>query len=160
MPKLIKNGSIVDDATAILGATDNIIEGPVLVPLQRWLKERDQLCRNSQLGVWMNGDEEPELLAEDAPRLPLIGIRFPTFNDGRGLSLAVLLRTRYGFKGDLRAIGDVQQDQLNYMLRCGFTSFAVREDRDIEAALKGLKVMREHYQSSVIDPQPLFRQRG
>jgi uncharacterized protein (DUF934 family) len=71
--------------------------------------------------------------------LPVVAIHFPTFTDGRGYSLARLLRQRHGFGGDLRATGDVLRDQIYLLHKCGFSSFALREDQDPEEALAALR---------------------
>ena len=98
-------------------------------------------------------------IADDLAHFAVIGVNFPKFADGRGYSSARLLRERYGYRGEIRAIGDVLQDQLFYMKRCGIDAFAVREDKDIEAALAGLNVFSDAYQAAVDQPQPLFRRR-
>jgi uncharacterized protein (DUF934 family) len=92
----------------------------------------------------------------------VIAVDFPRFGDGRGYSLAYHLRTRLNYHGELRAIGDVLRDQLFYMQRVGFDSFAPRADKDIHEALKGLSDFSLNYQASVDQPSPLFRrvQRG
>ena len=86
-------------------------------------------------------------------------MNFPKFADGRGYSIARLLRERYAYRGEIRAIGDVLQDQLFFMKRCGIDAYAVRADKDIEAALTGLRDFSEAYQAAVDQPQPLFRRR-
>ena len=86
-------------------------------------------------------------------------MNFPKFTDGRGYSSARLLRDRYSFRGEIRAIGDVLQDQLFYMKRCGIDAYALREDKDIVAALASLRDFSETYQAAVDQPQPLFRRR-
>ncbi len=85
-----------------------------------------------------------------------IGIEFPAFNDGRGLSLAVLLRTRIGFQGDLRATGNIHEDVLHYMIRCGFTSFDLPPERDAQTALASLRPYSAFYQGSASAPEPAF----
>jgi len=158
MPRLIKDSRIVDDAWQLVrDPADALPDGPVIVPLARWLAERQRLLVRGDVGVCLNTDDEPEALAADVGNLPLIAVSFPAFHDGRGLSTGVLLRTRLGFKGDLRAVGDVQMDLLSYMRRCGFTSFVLRPDKDLEEALSGLRVMADYYQASVTDPVPPYR---
>ena len=98
-------------------------------------------------------------LAGDCSALPLIAVDFPVFSDGRGYSAARLLRERYGFQGELRAIGDVLRDQLYYLAHCGFNAFAVRADRDIEDAFRGLSDFSDNYQATWARPAPLFRRR-
>ena len=100
----------------------------------------------------------------DALHAPIDGVEridlnFPNFTDGRAFSQAYLLRTRMGWRGELRAIGDVLRDQLSHMRQCGFDAFAVRADKSAEDALKGLAGMSVQYGRSVIEPRPLFRRR-
>ena len=91
-----------------------------------------------------------------------IAIEFPAFTDGRGLSLAVLLRTRVNFTGPLRAVGAIHEDLLHYMVRCGFDSFELPDDRDPQTALELITPYSAHYQGSIRQPNPAFRrvQRG
>ena len=91
--------------------------------------------------------------------IAVIAINFPKFVDGRGYSIARILRDQLGYKGELRAIGDVLHDQLFYLKRCGFDSFAISEDTAAEAALSGLTDFSNSYQCAVDQPEPLFRRR-
>jgi uncharacterized protein (DUF934 family) len=127
--------------------------GALIVPLARWLEDP------KSNGVWLGPDDEVESLKPWFGQLPLIALDFPSFRDGRAYSQAYLLRTRLGWAGELRAIGDVLRDQLSHMRQCGFDSFAVREDKSAEDALKGLAGMSVLYGRSVIEPRPLFRRR-
>jgi uncharacterized protein (DUF934 family) len=86
----------------------------------------------------------------------IIGIDFPALTDGRGLSLAVLLRSRVHYTGDLRGLGAVHEDILHFMVRCGFTSFELPESRDPEVALSCIAPHKQYYQSSVVDPLNQF----
>jgi phosphoadenosine phosphosulfate reductase len=92
--------------------------------------------------------------------LSLIAVDFPAFKDGRGFSTATLLRSRYGFRGDLRAIGDVVLDLLFYLRRVGFSSFHLRADQDRAAAAAALRSFSDVYQASVDQPLPYFRRRS
>ena len=85
---------------------------PVIVPLALWQAERAALLARGDVGVWLAPADDPAVLADDVAALPLIAVDFPKFTDGRGYSIARLLRERYGFAGELRAIGDVLRDQL------------------------------------------------
>jgi len=140
--------------------------GKVIVPLSAWLARKDELAprlAKGELGVWLDSFESPEALVESIDnlnRLALIAVNFPRFADGRGYSFAMLLRTRYGYTGELRAIGDVLHDQLFYMKRVGFDAYAVRADKNIEDALRGLNDFSEPYQSAVDVPMPLYRRRA
>lgn len=104
------------------------------------------LARDGGTGVWLDADEEAEEIGEDVAKFQVIALNFPAFTDGRNYSNARLLRDRYGFKGELRAIGDVLRDQLFYMHRCGFDAFAIRADKDPYEALEGLKDFSVTYQ--------------
>ena len=135
--------------------------GPLAVPLSRWLVEREALrARADDLAVRLEPDDDPARLAPDLDRLAMIAIRFPQFTDGRGYSLARLLRERLGWRGELRAVGDVQRDQLAYLSRVGFDAFALREaDDDVAGALRAFDAFGEAYQAAWDRPQPLFRRR-
>ena len=167
MPKIIKNGQIVDDAWTVFTLTEGqtpesegLPDGPSLLPLAVWLARKAEILASTRpVGVWLDSSEDPEALTGDLNQFAIIGVNFPKFADGRGYSSARLLRERYGYRGEIRAIGDVLQDQLFYMTRCGIDAFAVRADKDIEAALAGLRVFSDSYQAAVDQPQPLFRRR-
>jgi uncharacterized protein (DUF934 family) len=143
-----------DDPWTLVRELDGALPSRALIlPLARWLEEP------ARHGVWLGPDDEVEALKPWFDTLPLIALDFPSFRDGRGYSQAYLLRTRLGWTGELRAIGDVLRDQLSHMRQCGFDSFAVREDKSAEDALKGLAGMSVLYGRSVIEPRPLFRRR-
>ena len=91
--------------------------------------------------------------------LKVIAIEFRTFNDGRGYSTARLLRERYGWRGELRAVGDVLRDQIFYLARCGFDAFELQDGQDVDAVLAAFNDFSERYQASVDQPLPLFRRR-
>ncbi len=144
--------------TAVIPATGNVI-----VPLTLWQARKDELASRAargEIGIWLESYELLEhLLASvsDINSLPVIGINFPRFADGRGFSLAVQLRTRHHYRHELRAIGDVLRDQLYFMKRCGFDAFSLRADRSTEDALASLRDFSEPYQGSVDNPLPVWR---
>ena len=148
---------------ADLLATLEVPAGRVLVPLAVWKVQKDTLAGRvvaGEIGICIDTHELVEDLVEscaDINAFPVIAVRFERFADGRGYSIATLLRTRYGYRGQLRAVGDVLRDQLFLMKRCGFNAFAVRADRDIHVALEGLRDFSEPYQGAVDDPRPLWR---
>ena len=168
MPSLIKNGRIVDDAWRVLKLTEgedaasvSLDEEKLLVPLSVWLARKDGLISSTRpVGVWLDSNEGPEPIADDLGHFAVIALNFPKFADGRSYSTARLLRERFGYTGELRAIGDVLQDQLFFMKRCGFDAYVVRADKNIEAALAGLSGFSETYQVAVDQPIPLFRRRS
>ncbi len=153
---------VLDDHWTLIRDTEGVLPtGPLILPLARWRQrqEKDALHTISVNGVWLGPDDDLESLEMWLDVLPIIALDFPSFRDGRGYSQAYLLRTRLGWEGELRAIGDVLRDQLSHMRQCGFTSFAVREDKSPEDAVKGLAGMSVLYGGSVIEPRPLFRRR-
>ncbi|MBA1275044.1 DUF934 domain-containing protein [Stutzerimonas azotifigens] len=164
MQRIIKNGQVIDESWHLL-PKDTALEGlsncdDIIVPLGLWLEHGHALrARDGGLGVWLDSDEEIELIADDLEKFQVIALNFPVFTDGRHFSTARLLRERYGFKGEVRAIGDVLRDQLFMMQRCGFDAFAVRPDRDPYDALQSLGDFSETYQAAVDQPLPLFRRR-
>jgi uncharacterized protein (DUF934 family) len=100
--------------------------GPVIVSRKRWLAERDALAaRNAPLGLRLEPGESLDEVAADLSRFALIALSFPKFSDGRAFSTARLLREKYGFAGELRAVGNVLADQITYMRRVGFDSYEV-----------------------------------
>ncbi|GJL71769.1 MAG: hypothetical protein NMNS01_09680 [Nitrosomonas sp.] len=161
---IIKNKTIVDDDWTILRLAQNetaknvmVPAGKIIVPLKVWLEQREQLLDRNELGVWIASDERPEMLKDDLDKFTVIAVDFPKFSDGRGYSIAYYLRARFGYTGELRAIGDVLRDQMFYLQRVGFDAFAPRPDRNIQDALKGLTDFSEVYQASVDKKMPLFR---
>lgn len=138
--------------------------GHRILPLTAWLKYCQQVDTGdgtlAQNGVFLDPEEDPEVLAEYVKMAPLIALQFNSFRDGRAYSQAFLLRERMGFKGDLRAVGEVLRDQLVHMRHCGFTSFAIRKDKSAADALNGLTGFDMIYARSVATPEPLFRRRG
>ena len=165
MPRqIILNDQIQEDTWNYLdaGSTDisSLPGGDIVVALTFWQENKDALVsRNSNIGIYLDSDDEPEDLADDLENISLVAVNFPAFTDGRGYSCARILRDRYKYQGDIRAVGDVLHDQLFYMGRCGFSSFAVKEGKDIEEALNGLKTISYSYQAASDNPNPLFRQR-
>ena len=156
MARLIKDGAVARDDWTRLGPdfdTDAPLPaGKLIVPLHLWEARREELLtRGEPLGIWLDSSEHPEAVGDALPHLQLIAINFPVFSDGRGYSYARLLREKYGFTGELRAIGDVLRDQLFLMRRCGFDSFEIRADRDAADALASLGDFTHVYQCATVD---------
>jgi uncharacterized protein (DUF934 family) len=127
---LIRNGELIDDPFVSVGDDDDLPQaGAVLVSLARWQGARAALIeRSDPLGVRLASDESPELIADDLGRLALVALEFPKFRDGRAYTYARMLRERFGFAGEVRAVGDVLMEQLHFMLRTGFDAFEVAGD--------------------------------
>src|SRR5438132_1015171 len=116
-----KNGSFVEDPWRRMAAEDNLLaEGYGIVSVARWRKERDGSAgMNTPLGLLIQAGEKTEGILDDLHRFALVALDFPKWADGRSLSTARLIRGRYQFCGEVRAVGDVLWDQLQMMLRCG-----------------------------------------
>lgn len=127
---LVRNDALVDDPyVAVSAGADLPPEGPVLVDLETWERARSELlARDAAVGVRLRSDQSPELLAEDLDEIDLVALEFPAFRDGRAYSYARILRERYGFTGEIRAVGDVLMEQLHFMLRTGFDAFEIEGD--------------------------------
>lgn len=173
MPKIIKQQRLADDEWKVLQLAENetphsvrLPVGPLLVPLAVWRARKEELIHRNwehhePLGVWLSPSEGPEAIAQDLDDFTLIAVHFPKLADGRGYSTARLLRERYGYRGELRAFGDVGQDQLFFLDRVGFDSFSVKEsEEDAIEALAAFAAFPEVYQSAANEPLPLFRRRA
>ena len=164
MQRIIKNGQIIDETWHLLpkDATLDSLSNcdDYIVPLALWVEHSSALkARDGGLGVWLEAGEEIEEIAEQLDNFQVIALNFPAFTDGRHCSTAYLLRTRYGYTGEVRAIGDVLRDQLFSYQRVGFDAFALRADKDPYEALESLKDFSVTYQAATDEPLPLFRRR-
>lgn len=165
MSSLIKDSRVIENDWLRLDATEDtgiaLPEGKLIVPCALWQARRAELLASgTPVGVWLAGDQHPELIRADLDALPLVAIHFAVFSDGRGYSSARILREQYGYRGELRAVGDVLRDQLFLMRRCGFDSFEIRADRDAEDALASLRDFSHVYQHATIDPEAPLLRRG
>lgn len=150
---------VVEDSWVVVREPEGALSLPAkqeILPFSAWIGIG---AASRPQATWISPDDDFEQHVEQLGELELIAVDFPSFRDGRGYSIGYLLRTRYGWKGELRAIGDVLRDQLNYLRRCGFDAFAVRADKNIDDALKGFSRYSVQYQGAVDQPLPLFRRR-
>jgi len=150
---LWKNGQFEANTYSSVGDEDALPDGAVIVSLKRFLAEKDSLAaRNTPLGVLLQPADKIELLADDLPNLALLALAFPKFGDGRAFSLARIARERYGFKGELRAVGDILFDRVAYMIRCGFDALDITNAPTVAALEAGkVPVSHEHYQPTGSD---------
>ena len=161
--KIIKDQVIVEDSWERLSEIEtdaSMPAGDVIISFACWLEHKDALAdRERKLGVCINGDDDTHEVAKDIEHFDLIALDFPAFVDGRSYSHARLLRDRYNFKGELRAVGDVLRDQLFYMQRCGINSFQLREDKDLEDALNAFTELSVKYQTAADGAEPVYKYR-
>ena len=154
---LIKDGRPAEDPWARLDEAAAIpAEGDVIVDLARWRAERvGLLARSGRLGVRLESDQSPAEIAEDLDHFHVIALEFPKFTDGRAYSSARLLRERYGYKGELRAVGNVLRDQLLFMHRCGFDAFEVSDEAGPDAWRQALAEISVWFQPTADGRTPV-----
>jgi uncharacterized protein (DUF934 family) len=131
---LVKNGELFTSSFVDASGAEAVpASGPVIVSLDQWKVQRDDLLkRGTPLGIRLHSDQAPELIAADLQHFAVVALEFPKFRDGRAYSYARLLRERYGFKGELRAVGEVLLEQLFFMLRTGFDVFDIQSADPLE----------------------------
>ncbi len=166
MPDLItSDGSLRQDNWVVVprpadGESLAVPDQPALIPADLWLAGKEHFENRDDIGVWLDSHEEPEMLAGVVNELPVIAVNFPKFSDGRGYSIARLLRERLNYRNELRAVGDVLLDQLQFMKRCGFDTYVLRADKDINKAARCLNFFTLGYQAATDTDVPLFRRRA
>ena len=167
MPVLVKDLEIVDDPWTLIDLPDKDDPAPSkgsILPFERWTSRvhattetRVRSLRSPGVGFWVDGEVDVERVRDHLDGASLVAVKFPAFADGRGLSLGVLLRSRCGFTGELRAFGDILPDLAQYLHRSGFDAFIVEDHRAAEVAIASIRSITDHYQASVLQPQPAFR---
>ena len=146
---VIRNNAFVEHGHAHVADGEALPEGAVIVSLKRFLSERDELMqRNAGLGVRIASHETPDALGADVHHFALVELEFPKFRDGRGYSSARVLRDRMGYKGEIRASGDVLRDQWLFMRRVGVDSFEVRVGTRLEDFRAAMAEQTVFYQRS------------
>lgn len=129
MPLVKQSGIVNDPFVHVAEGAEPPEHGAVIVHLGDWREHRERLlARGTPLGVRLKSDESPEAIVDDLERLDVVALEFPAFRDGRAYTHARLLRERYGYKGEVRAVGDVLMEQLHFMLRTGFDAFELNGD--------------------------------
>ena len=161
MPQILKDTQVVSDNWMLVDENaESLPTGDLLLSFEQWQNFADQLSNHSgSIGIWLEGHAEIEQTIEPLLDLPLIAINFPKFADGRGFSAARLIRERYNYSGELRAIGGFIRDQLYLLKRCGFNAFQFTDENELSDAAESLKDFSENYQVSVDQENPLFRRR-
>ena len=150
---LSKDGTIADNTYQLIGEDGTIPQGDVVVTTA----QLDQLVNiQGKKALYITVNDSPEVNHFPFNELDAIFIEFAGFTDGRGYSFATLLR-RQGYQGELRAVGDIFRDILNYLKRSGFDSFVLKEGKDLEEAKAGLQDFTNPYQASTAVPQASFQ---
>jgi uncharacterized protein (DUF934 family) len=147
---------------AQIDATEIPSTGKIILPLPVWLAKKEALSARmaaGEIGILIATHEPIEQLAEAFPDLnvlPLIAVFVERFADGRNFTLGNWIRTRYGFKNELRAVGDVLRDQLFFLKRSGYDSYLIRADRNAQEAIASLNDFSQPYQGAT-DDVPVWR---
>jgi uncharacterized protein (DUF934 family) len=157
----IRDGAPAEDGWT--GLTDDQAlpaSGRIIVSLKRYRAERETLAASGlTLGVRIPNTERVDDLAAELAGLPLIEVEIPKFADGRAYSQARVLRERYGYKGEIRAVGDVLRDQISMMARCGINAFAPRADQNLQDCLSAFRDFDLAYQRGADGVQTVWQQR-
>ncbi|NQV57128.1 MAG: DUF934 domain-containing protein [Rhodospirillales bacterium] len=158
---LIKDGAVSRDSWVHLDDGETINGAPaIIVSYDRWHGQRAEFtAHNGPLGIRMRSDQPPSLIEEHVGRFDLIALEFPSLNDGRGFSHARILRERFGFAGELRAVGDVIEDQIFFMARSGFNAFELADGREPAHAIAALKEFSVAYQPAADHMAPAYELR-
>lgn len=146
--RLFKDGAFVHDPWHALGDDEALGDGPTLLSMKAWLGLGDaRRGIEAPVGVRLDAGEMVDALLPDLDRLAMVALSFPKFGDGRAFSKATVLRGQHGFKGEIRAIGDVLWDQLQLMRRCGFDAFLIENEPTLRALEAGKSpFMTDFYQ--------------
>ena len=164
MPKRIKvvDGHMmpVEDPFTWVADDQDLVQGDLILSLARFQQEGDRLLSEGRaVGVRLKSDEEVEALAYDLPQLSVVALAFPKFGDGRAYSYARLLRERFGFKGEVRAVGDVLREQAHFMLRCGFDAFEPADGSGAQQWQAATQRFSHVYQRAADHRVPAFEER-
>ena len=127
MASVVREGRLQDDRFVDASGQDDLpASGPIIVSLAQWQTRRDELlARGAPLGIRLHSDQSPTLIAGDLPHFAVVALEFPKYRDGRAYTHARILKERLGYAGEIRAVGDVLQEQLHFMQRCGFNAFEI-----------------------------------
>ena len=165
MPTLIKlQGArmvLANDAFTHVDDDQDLPPGDVIISLSRFQADGDRLLGEGRsVGVRLQAGEEVEALAYDLPRLAVVALAFPKFRDGRHYSNARVLRERFRYTGEIRAVGDVLREQAGFMVRCGIDAFEPADGSGAEAWERVTQRFRHVYQRAADDRVPAFAERG
>ncbi len=161
MQNLINSTSILENNWEIVSDYEAALpSGNILMDVDYWIANKEQLNSRNDIGLILKGDSDIESIKNELDQFEVIAVNFPAFADGRGYSLARLLKERYNYKGEIRAIGDVLIDQLYFMKRCGFDSYLLKEGLDAQKALAYFSTFSDPYQLAYDLPTPLFRRKA
>ena len=155
-----QNSTLENNWQIVVDQASELPQGNILVEANYWLENQSELSKRPNVGIYLNGDADLESLKDVLDSFEVIAVNFPAFADGRGYSLARLLKERYHYKGEVRAIGDVLIDQLYFMKRCGFDTYLLKDGLEAEKALQYFSTFSDPYQLAYDVQTPLFRRKA
>lgn len=160
MPLLINQQAVAEDGWNWIADAELLAgqaaDADLILPWE--LYQQQAGSRSGRTAPSLSGAQDLDTIVDQLLDQPLIGIEFPRFNDGRGFSQARLLREKYGYKGQLRAVGDVTRDRLRFMHRCGIDAMQIAADRFSDDIVKVFGEVSVRTQGAVDDPRPVYRQ--
>ncbi|HXQ10352.1 MAG TPA: DUF934 domain-containing protein [Caulobacteraceae bacterium] len=165
MPTLIRwtgqRAELAEDPFTAVGDEDPTPQGDVIVSLQRFQAEGQRLlAEGRKVGVRIEPHEDVEELEKDLPRLAVVALAFPKFLHGQAYSSARILRERYGFEGELRAVGEVLREQARFMVRCGIDAFQTADGSTPDQWTHVVTRFRHVYQRAGDGLAPAFAERA
>jgi len=147
--KIIKDKQIIDDSWQHIADETELTDGDITVSLARWQQHAAELANHKgNIGIRLAPADIVEEISNDLEKISLIALEFPAFTDGRSFSQARLLRSRYGFDGEIRATGSYMPDQVFYLMRVGVNSFQLENEKETETALSTMNDFTVKYQAS------------
>jgi uncharacterized protein (DUF934 family) len=133
--------------------------GAIIVTLAAWRRSKTEyLRRGAPLGVRLGADDDLDEIVDDLDSIALVALEFASFTEGRAYTYARKLRQRHGYRGEIRAVGDVSRDRLAFMERCGFNAYELRSDDQLQDALNAFAEISDVYQACA-DARPVIASR-
>jgi len=148
--QIIKDKKLTENTWQYLADDAQLTSGNMSVSLTKWLQAEQQLLNcEGQLGVRICPHDSVTLLANQLDKIALVELDFPDFADGRLFSSAWLLRSRYHYEGEIRAVGHFMPDQVFYLSRVGVNAFAPEKEEYLPFILANLNDFSVAYQNSI-----------
>lgn len=148
---IIKDQQISENTWHFVADDAPLADGDITVTLQRWTQDKAQLMQHSaKVGIRLGPADLVDALIDDLSAISLIELNFPAFTDGRSFSQARLLRSRYGYQGEIRAVGNYMADQVFYLHRVGVNAFEFNSAKDIDLAISAVNDFSVRYQASTL----------
>ena len=148
---IIKDQQISENTWRFVADDAPLADGDITVTLQRWTQDKAQLMQHSaKVGIRLGPADLVDALIDDLSAISLIELNFPAFTDGRSFSQARLLRSRYGYQGEIRAVGNYMADQVFYLHRVGVNAFEFNSAKDIDLAISAVNDFSVRYQASTL----------